>query len=67
MTDHDLAEAVRAACLRALLDAYEDAGMQGLCAEGRWEYAVQALKWLDLGPLLAQAQGGAGKPPPPER
>jgi hypothetical protein len=47
-----LAEAVRAACLAAATDAYEDAGIQGLCAEGRWEAAAGALQALDLRPLV---------------
>ena len=48
----DLAEAVRSACLQAALDAYERAGVSGLCGEGRWEIAVQAIRNLDLAPLL---------------
>ena len=44
----ELAEAVREACLRAALDAYEDAGLSGLCHEGRWECAVDAVRALDL-------------------
>jgi hypothetical protein len=32
--------------------AYEDAGVQGLCAEGRWEAAVSAMRSLDLAPIL---------------
>ena len=40
----ELAEAVRDACLRAALQAYENAGISGLCGEGRWEMAVQALR-----------------------
>lgn len=47
-----LAEAVRQACLDALLEAYEDAGVQGLCAEGRLEAAVGAVRSLDLKPLI---------------
>lgn len=43
-----LAEAVRQACLRAALQAHEDAGIQGLCAEGRWEAAVSAIRGVDL-------------------
>lgn len=43
-----LAEAVRAACTHAALEAYENAGISGLCAEGRWELAVQAIRILDL-------------------
>ena len=53
MTDRlDLAEAVRSACLQAALDAYEQAGVSGLCGEGRWEIAVQAIRNLDLVQLL---------------
>jgi hypothetical protein len=52
MEAEDLAKRVRDACLEAVLQAYEDAGMQGLCAEGRWEAAVGALKTIELAPLL---------------
>jgi hypothetical protein len=50
-----LAEAVRTACLEAALRAYEDAGISGLCHEGRWEYAVQAIQAIDLSALVKQA------------
>jgi hypothetical protein len=50
-----LAAAVRAACVRAALDAYEDAGVRGLCEEGRWECAVDAVRRLDLAPFIADA------------
>jgi hypothetical protein len=46
-------ETIRGALLDAAIAAYEDAGMQGLCAEGRWECAVQAIRGLDLTPFLA--------------
>ena len=52
-----LAEAVRTACLEAALRAYEDAGISGLCHEGRWECAVQAIKGMDLAGLIKQADG----------
>jgi hypothetical protein len=45
----ELAEAVRTACLKAAIDAYEDAGVRGLCQEGRWEAAVEAIRSLDVG------------------
>jgi len=50
MTDDllPLAEAVRKACIEAALTAYEDAGISGLCAEGRWEAAVSAMQSLAL-------------------
>ena len=47
-----LAEHVRAACLEAALAAYEDAGIRGLCAEGRWEAALAAMRDLDLSATL---------------
>jgi hypothetical protein len=50
----DLAKRIREKCVEAILQAYEDAGIQGLCAEGRWEVAVGALRTLDLTPVLRQ-------------
>jgi hypothetical protein len=32
----DLADRIRDAYLQAVVQAYEDASVQGLCAEGRW-------------------------------
>ena len=49
-----MAEVVRQACITAALQAYEDAGLSGLCHEGRWEYAVDAMRGLPLR-RLAQA------------
>jgi hypothetical protein len=43
-----LAETVRAACLDAAKQAYEDAGIRGLCADGQWEAALSAICELDL-------------------
>ncbi len=48
----ELAETVRAACLEAVREAWEDGGIQGLCCEGRWELAVAALQQLDVRSLL---------------
>ena len=53
-----LAEAVRAACIQAALDAYEEGGVLGLCAEGRWEYAISAMRQLDVGALVATRATG---------
>ena len=50
----NFAKRIRDACLEAVLQEYEDAGVQGLCAEGRWEAAVGALQTLDLAPLLRE-------------
>ncbi|HSM57043.1 MAG TPA: hypothetical protein VK879_12900 [Candidatus Sulfomarinibacteraceae bacterium] len=46
--DVQLARAVRDACARAALAAYEGAAMDGLCHEGAWEVAVGAIRVLDV-------------------
>jgi hypothetical protein len=51
-----LAEAIRTACLDAALRAYEEACISGLCADGRWEYAVQAIRELNLDKLLGEIE-----------
>ncbi len=48
-----LAEAVRKACLEAAARAYEEAGISGLCAEGRFDLALDAIRALDVEELLA--------------
>jgi hypothetical protein len=50
-----MAEAMRAACVKAALQAYEDAGVRGVCQEGRWECAIAAIRHLDLRALSAAA------------
>jgi len=47
-----VAEAVRRACFEAAARAYEDAGLRGLCQEGRWDVALDAVRSLDLLPLV---------------
>jgi hypothetical protein len=58
---HRIAEATRQACIEAALAAYEEAGVLGLCAEGRWEAAVSAMRALALDTAAAhrreQGQG----------
>ncbi len=64
MTDpQQLAEAVRAACIQAALDAYEEGGVLGLCAEGRWEYAISAMQQLDVDALIAICTEGQRRGP----
>lgn len=48
---HQIAETIRQACIQVAIQAYEDAGLSGLCHEGRWEYAVDAIRGLDLRPF----------------
>lgn len=50
-----VAEAVRMACYEKASQSYEDAGIQGLCEEGRWEVALDAMKSMDLKPVIEQA------------
>lgn len=52
------AEAVRAACVAAAIAAYEQAGSDGLCHEGAWENALEAIRSL---PVAAIVQGGAAQ------
>lgn len=49
-----LAEQIKTACIEAAIKAYEDAGINGLCADGRWECAVQAIRSMDLVDLVQQ-------------
>ncbi len=55
MTDDERAraEAIRRACVELLLEAYEDAGLAGLCHEGRFELAVDRLRAAPIEALLA--------------
>lgn len=55
-------ELVRGACLEAAIRAYEEAGIRGLCADGRWEAAVSAVRALDLQdlPVVASRSGDSG-------
>jgi len=47
----DLVEQVRQACIDEAIRAYEDAGISGLCHEGRFEAAISAVRMLDLSAL----------------
>jgi hypothetical protein len=48
----EAAEAVRRACMDAAERAYEDAGVRGLCPEGRWEAALGAMRALDVDAVI---------------
>ena len=60
--ERHLAEAVRKACVDAALEAYERGGISGLCRDGRWELAIQAIQCVDLEALL-EAAARDGDPP----
>jgi hypothetical protein len=47
------------ACRQAMLKAYEDAGLSGLCEEGRFELAMDSLRSLDPAGIAKRALGPA--------
>lgn len=47
----ELAETVRRRCVDAAIAAYEAARMDGLCDEGAFEVAIDAVRGLDLATL----------------
>lgn len=56
---YHLAEMVRQACMQTALTAYEDARMDGLCHQGAWEIAIEALQSLDVAKLVRQLPADA--------
>jgi hypothetical protein len=56
-----IGEAVRAACVRAALDAYERASMDGLCDEGALEVAMDAMRGLDMKRLVEEISRKPGE------
>ncbi|ART80710.1 hypothetical protein [Oceanisphaera avium] len=55
-TNSALAEQVRAACLRAAQAAYEEGGWLGLCQQGRFELAMEAIIALNLDALIESSK-----------
>lgn len=49
--NHEFAESIRAACIQAAVDGYENASISGLCGEGAFEAAISAIRMLDLNSL----------------
>lgn len=47
-----IAEAVRAACIAAAQQSYEQAAASGLCGEGAFEAAVGAIRMVDLNKII---------------
>lgn len=52
--DRQVAEAIRAACIQAAQQGYEQAAADGLCDEGALEVALEAIRSLDLQDLLRE-------------
>jgi hypothetical protein len=51
-----VAELVREECTKEFIRAYEEAGIKGLCEDGRIEYAVDSVRSLNLQMILSQIQ-----------
>lgn len=45
-------EIIREACAKEFIRAYEEAGIKGLCEDGRIEYAVDAVRSLNLKKII---------------
>ena len=56
MTADEITDRIRSVLVEAAVRAYEDAGVQGLCEEGRWEAAVSAMRSVDLRAILDRAR-----------
>jgi len=50
----DFAEFVRQATIATARDAYQQAGISGLCHAGREEAAISAMQMLDLDKLITE-------------
>ena len=64
MTNNDVADSIRNAMVDAARRAYDDAGVPGLCAEGRWEAAVSALRSVNIALLLREMPEVSRSTPP---
>ena len=56
-----VAVAVRDACFQLATSRYEDAAMSGLCHEGALEVALDAIRSLDVHPIVAAITGENAK------
>jgi hypothetical protein len=65
MTDPmEISGIVRNACIQAALEGYEQAQIAGLCQEGAWECAVDAMRMVDLKVCLEKAPRSPLPPAP---
>lgn len=53
-----LARAVQQICVETALRAYEEAKMSGLCQEGAWELAVDAMRTVNLDEIVRGVTAG---------
>ncbi|MCL5995422.1 MAG: acetyltransferase [Chloroflexi bacterium] len=57
-----IAEMVRNACMSAALNAYERASTDGLCPEGAFECAIDAIRSMEITTVLQQLSPTTGSP-----
>jgi hypothetical protein len=55
-----VAEKIRAAYLESAINSYDDAAADGLCAEGAWECAVDAMRHVEIIELLQELASAMG-------
>lgn len=48
----NLAESIRQECLKAVREGFEEASFAGLCAEGAIEYAIDAIRKIDMNKII---------------
>jgi hypothetical protein len=53
-TIEKLGEDLRNLFIKTAVEKYEDASISGLCAEGAWEAAIDAVRNLDLKKILIE-------------
>ena len=53
---HRLAETIRQACIEAALQGYENAAISGLCHEGAWEMAIDAIRALNIVSIIQEVK-----------
>ncbi len=53
-----VATAVKAACLQEAIAAYQLGKLSGLCQEGAWDLALDAIRSLDVGKVLETLPDG---------
>lgn len=58
LRSHRVATAVKAACLQEAIAAYQQGKLSGLCQEGAWDLALDAIRSLDVDKVLETLPDG---------
>jgi hypothetical protein len=54
--DHRVAEAIQTACVATAQASYERAAADGLCDEGAWEVAIDAMRSIDVDAIVREVR-----------